>query len=189
MAKGWRPGAITRRLLRKLNQAKLRRNAAEDSKYPLKKAKKRPDNKPTLMICKVKGEYIVEMQVTGENSEGTVEQYNPLVYRIAKTNNEEKVAKLERKRRRLVREAVGDVLRDAYRPDVCERTCLRAYKQAVGLLPFDPNNPECICDEEDAPAPEPSPSCSCGDDDISSDCSSMDIDWEIHFTPPYHSNS
>lgn len=157
---------------------------------PLKKAKKRAETKPTLIICKVNGEYRVEMQVTAENSEGTQEVYNPLVYKIAKASNKDKIAKLERKKRRLIKEAVEEVWEDPYHPEYCERTCLRAYKQAVGLLPYDPNNPDCTCDYE-GEEPVSSSSCSCEDDDVSSDCSSLEADWEIHFTPPYvyHNNN
>lgn len=124
------------------------------------------------------------MQVTGDNGEGNVEHYNPLVYKIANANNKDKISKLERKKRRLIKEAIGEVWQEPYHPEVCERRCLKAYKQAVGLLPFDPENPECNCDNY-LPQKVEATSCSCTDDDISSDTSSLGMDWEIHFTPPY----
>ncbi|XP_060800453.1 uncharacterized protein LOC106137708 [Amyelois transitella] len=125
------------------------------------------------------------MQVNPENSESNDNQtYSPLIYKIARPNNEERVMKLERKKRRLVKEAVGN-WPDPFHPEYCERTCLKAYKQAVGLLPYDPNNPECSCEE--AKYNDDEDVCSCceeDDDSLSSDCSSLDINWEIHFTPP-----
>lgn len=185
--KGWKPGAISKRLLCKLNKAKRQTSAVETSK-PLKKLKKRTETKPTLIICKVNGEYRVEMQTAPENNEGSNEQYTPLVYKIAKADNKDKLAKLELKRRQLVKEIIGD-FEDPYHPDVCEKTCLKAYKQAIGLLPLDPNRPDCTCSDGAAGQDSLKESCHCYYDDVSSDCSSMDIDWEIHFSPPIASHS
>lgn len=124
------------------------------------------------------------MQVKPENSEDNNQQCSPLIYRIARANNMDRVRRLERKRLRLIKQVVGDWT-DPYHPEVCETRCLKAYQQAMGILPFDPNNPDCICEDQDNK--EVLESCSCEDDetDISSDCSSLDIDWEIHFTPPF----
>ncbi|CAG9784015.1 unnamed protein product [Diatraea saccharalis] len=185
VANGWKPGAISKCLLRKLKKAKLRRHAVESSK-PTKKAKKRTEAKPTLIVCKVNGEYRIEMQTSPENNEGNNEQYSPLVYKIAKPSNKDKLAKLQLKKRCLVKEIIGD-FEDPYHPEICEKTCLKAYKQAIGLLPNDHNNPECSCG--DCVQEESSESCHCEYDDVSSDCSSMDIDWEIHFSPPITSHS
>lgn len=183
MAQGWRPGAISNRLLRKLNKAKRETLPVLRTK-PTKKTKKRIEDKPTLIICKKNGEYRVEMQVSPEDSETNVNQSTPLVYKITSEYNDERVQKRLRKQRRLVKEAVDKVWVDPYHPELCEKTCLRAYKQAIGL--YDPNNPECTCSDEE----EKEEVCSCcddeedGDDDESSECSSLDLEWEIHFSPP-----
>lgn len=107
---------------------------------------------------------------------------NPLVYKIATADNLQKVKARARKERRLIRKTVREVWSDPYHPEVCQTTCYKAYKQAIGLDPYDPYNPECICPEEDYF--EDLDSCSCIDTDADSECSSLDVDWEIHFTPP-----
>ncbi|KAM3961312.1 uncharacterized protein ACR2FA_004650 [Aphomia sociella] len=183
VAQGWRPGAISTRLLGKLNKAKLQKSAVELEK-PSKKSKKRIDNKPALIISKIDGEYKIEMQVTPP-LESTQDYCSPLVYKITKANNEDRIKKLEKKKQRLIRNAVGDVWCDLYHPDVCERTCQKAYKRTIGLLPFDANNSDRIC-ESDEEGMENINSCLCDDENDSSNCSSTDINWEIHFSPPYH---
>ncbi|XP_049867255.1 uncharacterized protein LOC126367669 [Pectinophora gossypiella] len=180
---GWRPGAISKRLLQKLNQAKLNRSIVARIKRT-KKLKKpsSSEEKPTLIVAKRNGEYIVEMQTFDETSEGK-EPCKPLIYKIASANNEEKIRKRELKTQRLIDKTAEKIWSDPYHPEVCETTCLKAYKQAIGLLPYDPNNPECICPEDmQSEATEEEEVVSYEDD--SSDCSSLDVDWELHFTPP-----
>ncbi|KAJ0180762.1 hypothetical protein K1T71_004166 [Dendrolimus kikuchii] len=121
------------------------------------------------------------MQVAPSNKDSN-EEYTPIIYRIARENNEDYVKQKKRKERRLIRQMVKNVWQDPYHPEICEETCLKAYKQAIGAVPFDPNNLECICPEEKDV--ETIASCSCDDADVSSDCSSLDLDWEIHFSPP-----
>lgn len=177
---GWKPGAISNRLLKQLNKAK-RQTQPEQGIKPKKKVKKRIEDKPTLIISKKNGEYRVEMQVSPEDSDVNVDQCSPLVYRIGREDTEERIQKRLRRRQRLIKEAVDKVWVDPYHPEVCEKTCLRAYKEAVGLA--DPNNPECTC----TVAEEKEDVCSCCnsvEDDDSSQCSSLDLEWEIHFSPP-----
>ena len=182
---GWKPGAISNRLLKKLNKVK-RQTQPEQGVKPKKKAKKRIEDKPTLIISKKNGEYRVEMQVSPEDSELNVDHCSPLIYRIGREDTEERIQKRLRRQQRLVKEAVGKVWVDPYHPEICEKTCLRAYKEAVGLA--DPNKPECTCtvvaEEEDV--------CSCcnsvEEDDDTSECSSLDLEWEIHFSPPIASH-
>lgn len=141
------------------------------------------EDKPTLIICKMNGEYHIEMQVSPQNSNTRVhtENYSPLIYKIKTEDNEKKLLKRERKRQRLVKRAVDEVWSDPYHPEFCEKTCAKAYKQAVGILPYDPTNPDCTCSHEEV---EESHTCSCYESDSSSDDSSLDLQWEIHFTPP-----
>lgn len=175
---GWRPGAVTKRVLKHLNRAKKRSTIAQQS-APAKKQKHQVEDKPTLIICKRNGEYIVEMQAESQDKRTPCE---PLVYKIAAADNAKKVKAKARKERRLVRKAVGAVWSDPYNPDACKETCYKVYKQAIGFDPFDPCNPECVCPEEYV---DDLDSCSCSEGtDADSEASSLDVDWEIHFTPP-----
>lgn len=180
IAQGWRPGAISKRLLRKLNKAKRKPDTVQRVK-PTKKTKKRVEDKPTLIICKRNGEYRVEMQVSPENSETNVDQCTPMVYKITREDNDERIQKRLRKRQRLVKEAVDRAYVDPYHPEACEKICLKVYKQAIGL---DPNKPECICSDEEEEVEEECSCCNAEEYEDSSDCSSLDLEWEIHFSPP-----
>lgn len=123
----------------------------------------------------------MEMQV--EDIEG-IEQYKPLKYTIASASNQEKIERRERKRERLIQLAFKNVFSDPYHPEDCQKTCLKAYKQAVGLLPYGSNNPECTCsDVGEELSPEENYSAL-----EETDESSLDLDWEIHFTPPIACN-
>lgn len=174
---GWRPGAVSKHLLKKLNKAK-NRSAAKEQSAPIKKQKKQVTDKPTLIISKCNGEYIVEMQAEGDKRKSC----NPLMYKITTADNQEKVKAKARKERRLVRRAVGSVWSDPYNPEACTDTCYKVYKQAIGFDPFNPCNPECVCPDEYV---DDLDSCSCSDDmDIDSEASSLEVDWEINFTPP-----
>lgn len=183
MAQGWKPGAISKGLLKKLNKAKQQTQQLLRKKPPKKTNKKKVEDKPTLIICKRNGEYHVEMQASPEDSNANVDQTQcgPLVYRISREDNEERIQKRLRKRQRIVKKAIDKVWADPYHPEACKQTCLRAYNEAMGLS--DLTNTEYTCSEEDENGV-----CSyCGDeedDDDSSDASSLDLEWEIHFSPP-----
>lgn len=165
-----------------MNAAKLLTSEIARRK-PAKKSKKRAEEKPTLIVAKKAGQYFVELQVDAEN-EGNYEQYKPLIYKIASADNEEKVRKRKRREQRLIKETFNKVFTDPYHPEVCEQTCLKAYRQAMGVTPYDPNRPVCVCPEEI----EEVDTATLDSDDDSSDYSDLDLDWEIHFTPPiaYH---
>ncbi|XP_050558855.1 uncharacterized protein LOC118266748 isoform X4 [Spodoptera frugiperda] len=180
---GWRPGAISNQLLKQLNKVRMETHPVEKAK-PTKKTKKRIVDKPTLIICKRRGEYRVEMQVSPEDSEMNIDHCSPLIYRISREDNEERIEKRLRKRHRLIKKAVDEVWEDPYHPEVCEKSCLKAYKQAIGQSDY---SPECNCSEEE----QDDESCSCcdGEDDDTSDASSLDLEWEIHFSPPIASQS
>lgn len=189
ISRGWKPGAISKRLLSILNKAKSHQYNVQMSK-PVKKAKKRVEEKPTLIVCKRNGEYIIEMQVEPGKDEVNVDNCSPLIYKIAPEDNEDRIKGKERKQRRLIRKAVKEVWSDHYDPDICQKNaCFKAYQHAIGLLPYDPNNSVCNCPEE-KDADDDLNSCSWDDIDVSSECSSLDVDWEIHFSPPivYYNN-
>ncbi|CAH2086063.1 unnamed protein product [Euphydryas editha] len=175
----WKPGAVSKRLLRMLNKAKLRKSNVEAIKRT-KRTKKKIEDKPTLKVSKVDGKYHIEMQVTPYKSEENTEQYKPLIYEIESINNIYKVKQKERLQRRLVRAAVNKVWSDPYHPNACENICLNTYKQAVGILPLEENCKATTKEEEI----ETINSFSCDDDEVSLSCTSSEVNWEIHFTPP-----
>ncbi|CAG5051143.1 unnamed protein product [Parnassius apollo] len=178
---GWRPGAISKRLMKKLYEAKRKKSVVEEIKQ-IKKAKKRIENKPTLMISKRDGEYRVEIQTTPAFNVLSREEYSPLIYRIAKADNEDRIKKKNRIKRRLVRRATNDIWIDNNNTKDCDNVCLEAYKQAVGLPNSGGKSFENHCSELEAiDMPD---SCFCSDNDISSSCASSEVDWEIHFSPP-----
>lgn len=161
--------------MRQLNAAKLRASETEQRK-PLKRFKKRPEDKPTLIVAKKAGAYYVELQVDAE-AEGSYEHHTPLIYKIASANNEEKIRKRKRREQRLINETFNRVFTDNFHPELCEQTCLKAYRQALGVPSYDSSTPESTCSEEvDTVTLE--------SDIESSDDSDLDLDWEIHFTPP-----
>ncbi|XP_011549567.2 uncharacterized protein LOC105381523 [Plutella xylostella] len=154
-----------------------RKTSAAKLTQPAKKPKKKEEEKPTLTVSKVAGEYRVELQVRDEKQKN---KYTPLIYKIASANNEEKIKKKERYEQRLI-DKVWDKFEDPVHPDVCQTRCLKAYQQAIGQLPAG----ECICPQSEVVDVDRSDSSD--DEDTSSYCSSLDVDWEIHFTPPFDS--
>lgn len=178
---GWKPGAISKRLLRKLNEAKRSKYIVKEMRQT-KRTKKRFEQKPTLVISKQDGEYRIEMQVTPEANDALSERYSPLVYRVAKANNEDRNKKKERIKRRLLRRVAKDIFSDAYDPNVCDNVCLEAYKQAVGL----PSRGDELTCMRHADQDALLNSCSCSDEEVSSSCTSSEVDWEIQFSPPKH---
>ncbi|CAH0721997.1 unnamed protein product, partial [Brenthis ino] len=166
---GWKPGAVSKKLLRVLNKAKLRKSKVESIK-PMRRFKKQVDDKPTLIVCKRNGTYHIEMQATNskEDSNGA---YKPLLYKIESTNNKAKIRQKEMLRKRLIRGAVKEIWSDPYHPELCEQICLKSYdEEAIGVFPKEE------CEDEEGPC-----DISCYEED---DISSFEIDWEIHFTPP-----
>lgn len=158
-----------------LNRAKQRTSIAQ-SNIPLKKSKTKGVDKPLLIISKKQGEYNVEMQVASDQGPS---DYKPLIYKIASASNEEKVRRRAEKERRLVRNVINEY-RDPYHPQLCEQICYCAYKDAVGFFDDVP--------EVNKPG-EPLTECLSSCEDEGSDCSSLDVDWEIHFTPPIARNN
>ncbi|KAJ2953007.1 hypothetical protein O0L34_g7388 [Tuta absoluta] len=183
LANGWRPGAISKRLLHKLNKAKQNTSTVLNKK-PLKKQRKREyEEKPALIVAKRNGEYIVEMQVNDKNDDNT--PCKPLIYKIASPDREERMKLRALKTQRLIEKARKEVIAtDWYNPDACEQKCGKAYKMATGAYEYDQAMAECICPEDMIDSNDPSTMTESSSEVDSSDYSSLDLDWEIHFTPP-----
>ncbi|KPJ19084.1 hypothetical protein RR48_12595 [Papilio machaon] len=178
VSKGWKPGAISKRLLRKLNKAKRSKLVVQEVKHT-KKTKKRKEEKATLIISKIDGEYKIEMQAMPDGNDESLEQFTPLIYKIANADNEDRKNKKERLKRRILRRAAKDI-KDSYNPKACDEICLNAYKHAVGILKSDDYFTGVKKDMEKGDILD---SCSCSDIELSS-CTSSEVDWEIHFSPP-----
>lgn len=155
--------------------------------------RKKLEMKPTLVVTKHDGDYTVQMEVFKKFSKERFEnQYPydekpPLIYTIGKT--EETKNKLQKQRERRERRETrrkSRLLQSTFR-DKCQEICIKAYNQAIGVLPLpNPNMPECPCEVAAVKAPTPViDSCSCSETEgtISSSDSDGD-DWVIEFTPP-----
>lgn len=142
-----------------------------------KRAKKQKEDKPTLTVCKLNGQYHVELQATPAFPEECLSQLSPLIYTIESLDRKAKLKKKDYIKKKLVEAAVNEAWSDPFHTEACENKCLPAYNLAVGFSPEigDYNK---IAEEEIY-----SGSC-LSDDEVSSSCNSSEVDWEIHFTPP-----
>ncbi|XP_045532518.1 uncharacterized protein LOC123720090 isoform X4 [Pieris brassicae] len=163
---GWKPGAISKRLLKMLNKAKLRKSVVTEIKQ-VKRQKKLTAPKPLITVGKTNGQYHIEMQVS-ENDEHT-----PLIYDIESVNNKAKLRKREKLQKYLTSNAVKKVWSDPFHPQNCENVCLKSFYEAMGMTAREtvPENIEENC-------------CTCKNEEVSSSCDSSEADWVIHFTPP-----
>lgn len=154
--------------------------------------KKKSDITPTLIVKKKDGEYTVQMEVFKKYSKERLlfqypyEEKPPLIYTIGKT--EEEKAKIQKQRDRRERRETrrkSRLLQSTFR-DKCQEICLKAYNQAIGILPFpNPNDPECPCHTEAAQnISPPIDSCSCSDEGSISSSDTDGDEWEIQFSPP-----
>lgn len=161
-------------------------------KRAMMQKKKKIEMKPTLIVTKQDGEYSVQMEVFKKYSierlpfQYPYEEKPPLMYKIGKT--EEERLKLQKQRERKERRETrrkSRLLQSTFR-DKCQEICVKAYNQAIGLLPLpNSNDPECPCST--APAENISPpidSCSCSDQDSISSSDTDGDEWVIEFTPP-----
>lgn len=161
-------------------KAKAKKFNITESKAYVKRGKKQVIDKPLLVVSKQDGVYSVRMEVTNNENSQESKTYEPLIYKICKADNDEKIKRREKITRKLIREEIKD-WKDPYHPEVCNTTCLKAYRQAIGL----PVTSDCELDDfVKIPAAKVSDSGSL-DEDIESNCSSLDVDWEIKFTPPH----
>ncbi|CAG9784014.1 unnamed protein product [Diatraea saccharalis] len=188
----WKPGAANKILVRRYRAVREGIDIIAKKKRALLQRKKKIEMKPTLVVQKQGGEYTVQMEVFKKFSkERLVYQYPydekpPLVYTIgrsAEENLKRKKAK-ERKERRETRRK-SRLLQSTFR-DKCQEICLKAYNQAIGLLPLpNPNDPNCPCYTEPNPALSPPiDSCSCSEEGSLSSSDTDDDEWTIEFTPP-----
>ncbi|CAH2246444.1 jg25513 [Pararge aegeria aegeria] len=163
-----------------LNKAKSHKSTAETVKRA-KRTKKNVENKPTLIVGKHNGQYHIELQATPESPDLSPNQCTPLIYKIESAKDKAKLKRKDNIRRRLVNAAVKEVWSDPYHPEACEKVCLPAFQQTIGNFPE--TGDDHIFDEAQNDFDS-----SCDDGDISSSCNSSEVNWEIHFTPPYISN-
>ncbi|XP_075992919.1 uncharacterized protein LOC142987866 [Anticarsia gemmatalis] len=188
----WRPGAANKILVRRYRALREGTDTIAKKKRAMLQRKKKIDVKPTLIVTKQDGEYTVVMEVFKKYSkERLLYQYPydetkaPLTYTIGKTEEEKKKVQQQRERqaRRETRRK-SRLLQSTFR-DKCQEICLKAYNQAIGLLPLpNPNNPECPCFTDDAGPSPPIDSCSCSDEGSISSSDTDNDEWVIEFTPP-----
>uniref|UniRef100_A0A2A4J7F4 Uncharacterized protein n=1 Tax=Heliothis virescens TaxID=7102 RepID=A0A2A4J7F4_HELVI len=154
--------------------------------------KKKIEMKPTLVVTKHDGEYTVQMEVFRKFSkERLLFQYPydekpPLVYTIGKTAEEKRKIQRQRDRReRRETRRKSRLLQSTFR-DRCQEICLKAYNQAIGLLPLPhPNAPDCPCvGSNSALTPPIIDSCSCSDVGTISSSDTDNDEWVVEFTPP-----
>lgn len=160
-------------------------------KRALLQRKKKVDLKPMIVIKKQDGEFTVSMEVLKKYSKERLvfqppfEEKDPLVYTIGKTEAEKNLIQKQReKRERRETRRKSKFLQSTFR-DKCQEICVKAYNQAIGILPLpNPNNPECPCQTGDVHLTPPIDSCSCSE---AGSVTSSDTDgdnWTIEFTPP-----
>ncbi|RVE51234.1 hypothetical protein evm_004199 [Chilo suppressalis] len=189
----WKPGAANKILVRRYRAMREGIDIIAKKKRAMMQRKKKIEMKPTLVVKKQGGEYTVQMEVFKKYSrERLVYQYPydekpPLIYTIgrsAEENLKRRKAKERRERRETRRKS--RMLQSTFR-DRCQEICLKAYNQAIGLIPLpNPNDPNCPCHTEPNPALS-SPiidSCSCSDEGSYSSSDTDDDEWTIEFTPP-----
>lgn len=161
-------------------------------KRAMMQRKKKIEMKPTLVVKKEKGEYTVKMEVFKKYSkERLLFQYPydekpPLVYTIGKTAEEkQKIQKQQERRERRETRRKSRLLQSTFR-DRCQEICVKAFNQAIGVLPLpNPNDPECPCyPEAVSNISPPIDSCSCSEEDDISSSDTDDDEWVIEFTPP-----
>lgn len=174
---GWRPGAVSKRLLHMLKKAKSMKSTERNVKTT-KRTKKQAEEKPTLKISKRDGVYCIELQATESSKEPNTAN-TPLVYKVESETNKARKKKKDRIQRRLIKNAVTNVWPKTFEAANCDDICLKALKESVGILSFDETDVFVRGDEL-----KNNDSCSCEDDEVSSSCTSSDVDWEIGFTPP-----
>ncbi|XP_059045235.1 uncharacterized protein LOC131841021 [Achroia grisella] len=188
----WKPGAANKILVRRYRAMREGIDIIAKKKRAMMQRKKKIEMKPTLVVKKQNGEYTVQMEVFKKYSkERLLFQYPydekpPLIYTVGKTEAEKlKVQKQHERRERRETRRKSRLLQSSFR-DKCQEICLKAYNQAIGLLPLpNANDPECPCYTE--PVKNISPpvdSCSCSEEGTISSSDTDGDEWTIEFTPP-----
>jgi hypothetical protein len=154
--------------------------------------KKKIEMKPTLVVKKQGGDYTVHMEVFKKYSKDRLlfqypyDEKPPLVYTIGKSAEEKlKIQKNKERRERRETRRKSRLLQSTFR-DKCQEICLKAYNQAIGILPLpNPNDPVCPCHTDAAPTISPPiDSCSCSEEGSIVSSDTDDDEWTIEFTPP-----
>nr|XP_021180888.2 uncharacterized protein LOC110369699 [Helicoverpa armigera] len=188
----WRPGAANAVLVRRYRTTREGTDSINKKKRALLQRKKKIEMKPTLIVTKHDGEYTVQMEVFKKFSkERLLFQYPydekpPLIYTIGKTAEEKRKIQRQRDRReRRETRRKSRLLQSTFR-DRCQEICLKAYNQAIGLLPLPhPNAPDCPCAESNGSLTPPIiDSCSCSDVGTISSSDTDNDEWIVEFTPP-----
>lgn len=188
----WRPGAANKILVRRYRALLEGVDVVAKKKRAMMQRKKKIEIKPTLIVKKQDGEYTVHMEVLKKYSKERLLYQNPfddkppLIYTIGKTEAEKiKIRKQRERRERRETRRKSRLLQSTFK-DKCQEICLKAYNQAIGLLPLpDPNSPDCPCHTEAAQnVSPPIDSCSCSDEGSISSSDTDGDEWEIHFSPP-----
>lgn len=188
----WKPGAANKILVRRYRAMREGIDTIAKKKRAMMQRKKKIEMKPTLVVKKQGGEYTVQMEVFKKYSkERLLFQYPydekpPIIYTIGKSAEEKlKIQKHKERRERRETRRKSRLLQSTFR-DKCQEICLKAYNQAIGILPLpNPNDPECPCHTEATQAISPPiDSCSCSDEDSISSEDTDDDEWTIEFTPP-----
>ncbi|CAH2246449.1 jg25515 [Pararge aegeria aegeria] len=188
----WKPGAANKILVRRYRAIREGVDTIAKKKRAMMQRKKKIEMKPTLIVKKEKGEYTVQMEVFKKYSKDRLvfqypyDEKPPLVYTIGKTLEEKRKIQrqLERRERRETRRK-SRLLQSTFR-DRCQEICVKAFNQAMGVLPLpNPNDPECPCGTEAIQSVSPPiDSCSCSDEDNISSSDTDNDEWIIQFTPP-----
>ncbi|CAH4037134.1 unnamed protein product [Pieris brassicae] len=188
----WRPGAANKILVRRYRALLEGVDVVAKKKRAMMQRKKKVEIKPTIIVKKRDGEYTVHMEVLKKYSKERLLFQNPyddkpaLIYTIGKTEEEKnKIRKQRERRERRETRRKSRLLQSTFR-DKCQEICLKAYNQAIGLLPLpNPNSPDCPChtDATQNVSP-PIDSCSCSDEGSISSSDTDGDEWEIQFSPP-----
>ncbi|KAM3961313.1 LOW QUALITY PROTEIN: uncharacterized protein ACR2FA_004651 [Aphomia sociella] len=187
----WKPGAANKILVRRYRAIREGIDIIAKKKRAMMQRKKKIEMKPTLVVKKLNGEYTVQMEVFKKYSKERLlfqypyEEKQPLIYTIGKTEAEKlKIQKQRDRRERRETRRKSRLLQSTFR-DKCQEICLKAYNQAIGLLPLpNPNDPECPCYTEPANISPPIDSCSCSEVGTISSSDTDGDEWTIEFTPP-----
>ncbi|XP_052757464.1 uncharacterized protein LOC113509974 [Galleria mellonella] len=188
----WKPGAANKILVRRYRAMREGIDIIAKKKRAMMQRKKKIEMKPTLVVKKQNGEYTVQMEVFKKYSkERLLFQYPydekpPLIYTVGKTEAEKlKIQRQRERRERRETRRKSRLLQSTFR-DKCQEICLKAYNQAIGLLPLpNPNDPECPCyTEPEKNISPPIDSCSCSEEGSISSSDTDGDEWTIEFTPP-----
>lgn len=188
----WKPGAANKILVRRYRAIREGVDIIAKKKRAMMQRKKKIEMKPTLVVKKQNGEYSVQMEVFKKYSkERLLFQYPydekpPLIYTIGKTEEEKrKIQKQRERRERRETRRKSRLLQSTFR-DRCQEICLKAYNQAIGILPLpNPNDPACPCQTDAIQnITPPIDSCSCSDEETISSSDTDNDEWTIEFTPP-----